>query len=226
MATAFFLEKIIDMTDAQCDQDHIDMIIYHIPSIPDRTAYILDRSMPDPGKTMIDAARQLEQDGVDAIAIPCVTAHYFRDRIDVAVRIPVLNGVSQTAEYLREHGKTRVGIMATDGTVESGLFTEAFEGAGISCIYPDGSDQKRVMGLIYDNVKAGKDADLDIFYDISGKLTDRGAQVVLLGCTELSVVAAKQDIHGPFLDVLDVLACSCVSRFGKVKLSKKTLFYS
>ena len=217
MATAFFLEKMIAMTDASTDQEHVNAIVYHEPATPDRTAFILDRNAPDPGPFLIETAKRLEKDGVSAIAIPCVTAHYFRDRIGEAVKIPVFNGVAQTAAFLEERKVSRVGIMATDGTVASGLFQTEFDPSGISCIFPDALMQKKVMALIYDYVKAGREEDLSLYREVSEALYADGAEVVLLGCTELSVIGARHALPGRYVDVLDVLAMHCVDRFARLK---------
>ena len=77
IATAHFLELVINMTDARCDQEHLDMIIYNTPSTPDRTAYILDNTRENPLPQMLDFGKRLAGQGADCIAIPCCTAHYF-----------------------------------------------------------------------------------------------------------------------------------------------------
>ena len=217
MATAFFLEKLIAMTEAAKDQEHVNAIVYHEPAVPDRTSFILDPQAADPGPFLIEAAKRLEQAGVSAIAIPCVTAHFFRDRIGEAVSIPVLNGVAQTADVLEARKIRRVGIMATDGTVASGLFQTEFDSLGITALFPDAPMQKKVMSLIYDFVKAGKEPDLRLYAEVAEALEADGAEVVLLGCTELSVIGARHALPGKWLDVLDVLAMHCVDRFARLK---------
>ena len=88
MATAYLLELITDMTDARTDQEHLDAIIFNRPSVPDRTAYILDHTKPSPVPPMIDIAQKLEALGVCALATPCVTAHSFHDELQSSVHIP------------------------------------------------------------------------------------------------------------------------------------------
>ena len=82
MATAYFMELLINMTDAKCDQDHLEMIIYNCPSIPDRTAYILGKSNANPVVPIIKIGKKLKEQNVDCISIPCITAHYFHDEIE------------------------------------------------------------------------------------------------------------------------------------------------
>ena len=125
MATAYLLELITDMTDARTDQEHLDAIIFNRPSVPDRTAYILDHTKPSPVPPMIDIAQKLEALGVCALATPCVTAHSFHDELQSSVHIPFIHMVRETAAYLKEAGCKKPGIMATTGTVHMGLFQTA-----------------------------------------------------------------------------------------------------
>ena len=74
-ATAHFMERVIAMTDAKCDQENVDMIVYNFPSIPDRTGYILGSNLRSPLPGLLSVARALERQKVSSIAIPCVTAH-------------------------------------------------------------------------------------------------------------------------------------------------------
>lgn len=217
MATVSFMKRIIDMTDASCDQEHIHMVVEHCPTIPDRTAYILDHSKDNPAPAIIEACRILEGAGVDEIAIPCVTAHFFRDEIAKNTSIPVLDGVLLSADYLKSKGVSRVGIMATDGTIKSGIFNRSLSEHGISAVVPSAKAQKYVMDLIYNDVKGGKPIEQDKFGAVAVELREEGAEVIILGCTELSVIADEWLPDGRFLDVLSVLSRACVMDFGKLK---------
>ena len=90
IATAHFMELVIRMTDADCDQKNLDMIIYNSPSIPARTAYILDNSKASPLPDMIELGNKLAHQDADYIAIPCVTAHYFCDELSSNIPFPLL----------------------------------------------------------------------------------------------------------------------------------------
>lgn len=217
MATAYFMQLIIEMTEIEIEQDHIEMIIYNCPSLPDRTKYIIGESSKSPLPGLIDIGRKLALESVDIIAIPCITAHYFYKEMSDKIKAPIINGVEKTAEYLKLRGYQKVGIMATSGTVAAGIFTDTFVCIGIECIYPSESGQQYVMEIIYDNVKLGHRVNYDKFKKVSDELFEAGAELILLGCTELSVV--KRDCHfgGVYLDVLDVLAQSCVKQCAVLK---------
>ena len=107
--------------------------------------------------------------------------------------------------------------MATNGTIESGLFQQIFEENEIDAFIPSKVAQDKVMSLIYDNVKAGKAIDMDSFYRVSEELLDRGAQVILLACTELSLIKRDFPLSDGYLDVMEVLARKAVMICGKLK---------
>ena len=225
MATAYYLELVVRMTDAKRDQDHPEIMVMDIPTIPDRTAYILGKSEEDPVGPMVQLGKQLKSLGATVLATPCVTAHYFHEALQQGSGLPVIHVIQKTAQLLRSEGVGCVGLMATDGTVESGIFQKELEAAGISVVLPDEQGQRGVMTIIYDQVKAGIPADLQLFHGICGQLRRQGAQVVILGCTELSLLKKQADLGDGILDVLDVLAKESVIACGKpVKPEYQKLF--
>ena len=209
MATALFLQMIIEHTDATCDQEHLPMIVRHLPNIPDRTAFILGNSMDSPAPMIKEAALKLQQDGVAEIAVPCVTSHFFHEEIQSALNIPMMDGVEEAALRLQELGYKKVGIMATSGTVTSGLFTKALTKYDMECIYPDEGHQQYVMDIIYDCVKSNKTADKVKVEKVLSHLREKGAEIVVLGCTELSLIP-KEFLEGETLDVMETLALKCI----------------
>ncbi len=216
MATAYFFERIIDMTKAEIDQQHIEILIHNCPAIPDRTQYILGKSEDNPLELMGQIGSKLAKE-VDVLAIPCITAHYFHEELEKIVGMPIIHAVRETACYLHERGYDRVGVMATDATVEMGIFTKELEKSGIECLYPDEKGQRDVMHLIYHNVKAGCEIEQPLLDSVSQNLFDRGAQVIILGCTELSMIKKHNMIGAGYLDVTEVLAKCCVEQCSVLK---------
>lgn len=214
IATAHFMEMVIRMTKADTDQQHLDMIIYNSPSIPDRTGFILDPTKPSPLPQMIRIGNQLAQQGADVIAIPCVTAHYFHKELSDCIPKPIIHAVHETAAHLKRNGIQRVGIMATDGTITSGLFQREMERHGMEVVLPTKERQKDVMGLIYEDIKANRPADMDRFDRVSRELWSNGAQAIILGCTELSLIKRDYPIGAGFIDALEVLAQQSVLHCG------------
>lgn len=206
IATAHFMELVIRMTDAAIDQEHLEMIIYNAPSIPDRTGYILDHTKPSPLAPIVKIGNTLAQQGADFIAIPCLTAHYFYDTLKKDIPVPIINGIESTVKHLQENGIRRVGIMATDGTVSTGLFNRVIENYGMTPVLPSAQRQKDVMSLIYDNIKANLPPDMNMFHAVRKQLQEDGAQAIILGCTELSLIKRDYPIGAGFIDAMEVLA--------------------
>lgn len=214
-ATAHFMSLVTDMTDAATDQQHLNMIVYSFPSIPDRTRHILDNTQADPLPDMLSVGKKLAELGADHIAIPCVTAHYFYDKLESGIPVPIINGVWETVCQLKERGITKAGIMATDGTIRSGIFHQELEKCGIAAIIPSPQRQADVMHLIFDNVKAGIPADMTRFAAVGQELREKGAEAIILGCTELSLIKRDHAIGPGFIDVMEVLAQRSVLCCGK-----------
>ena len=215
LVTAHFMELVIEMTDARRDQENVDMIVYNFPSIPDRTGYILGSNLKSPLPGLKNVGHALARQKVSCIAIPCVTAHYFHKELQESLPVPIINGVAETVKLLKAQGVKKVGIMATDGTIRSELLSRELDLAGIVPVVPSSKRQEDVMHLIYENVKAGKPADMQRFRRVQQELNDCGAEVIILGCTELSLIKRDGNIGPGFLDVMEVLARETVIRSGK-----------
>ena len=214
IATAHFMELVIRMTEAHTDQEHLDMIIYNRPSIPDRTGYILDQTKPNPLPEMIRVGNALARQGAKLIAIPCMTAHYFHRELTRYIEAPIVHAIHETAAHLKKHGITKVGILATDGTIRSRLFQRELENHGMEVLIPSPQGQKCVMSVIYDDIKANRPADMEKFRFASDELRTQGAQAIILGCTELSLIKRDCQIGAGYLDAMEVLAQTCVLRCG------------
>ena len=214
IATAHFMELIIRMTEADTDQEHLDMILYNRPSIPDRTGYILDPTKPNPLPEMIRVGNALARQGAKLIAIPCMTAHYFHRDLTRYIEAPIVHAIHETAVHLKKHGITKAGIMATDGTVRSKLFQQELQKHGITPVIPGEQGQKCVMSVIYDDIKANRPAEMDKFYFAAKDLREQGAEAIILGCTELSLVKRDYAIGAGYLDAMEVLAQTCVRMCG------------
>lgn len=226
MATAYFIELLVKMTKADRDQDHLEMIIYNSPGIPDRTAYILGRSKENPLPQIISLGQRLKEQHAECVAIPCITAHYFHQEIQEGIGLPVIHAIRDTAQMLKDAGIKRVGIMATDGTISSKIFQTEIEQANMQAVLPDDQTQAAVMSLIYDDVKAGREPDMDKFAIVKDYLKTQGAQVIVLGCTELSVIKKDYNLGNGFIDAMEVLSRSAILACGKsVKQEYEELFY-
>ena len=137
LATADLFTKIVQMTDAKRDNDHLRVYIDNNAQIPDRTAAILSGGA-DPVPAMAESAQKLASMGAELLIMPCNTAHYFLPRLREQCSVPFLNMIEITAERCRQtHGQAPAGLLATRGTIQTGLYRRALEAQGVPCVEPD-----------------------------------------------------------------------------------------
>lgn len=214
MATVYFMQRIIEMTDAATDQQHLTVLTISDPSVPDRTAHILDRSRPSPLPALLASARRLAGLGACCLAIPCITAHGFHSDLQAALPVPVLDALGATADCLCRHGVRTAGLLATDGTLRTGIFQDRLKSRGMDTRIPSAEHQRAIMSIIYDEIKAGRDPDMERFDAAARDLRRQGAEVVVLGCTELSLIKGRHPLGPGFLDTIDVLAGTAIEACG------------
>ena len=216
LATADLFQKIVLLTKADTDREHIRVYIDSNANIPDRTAAILSGG-ENPVPEMASALRHLEACGADCIIMPCNTAHYFLPRLQAMTKIPFLSILTAAAEACKAqfHGKT-VGILATRGTLAANLYQEALAQAGVPYLVPDAPAQDALMRVIYDGVKAGKGPDSyrADFLTVLEQMSAGGAEVFLLGCTELPLAAEALNIALPTVDPTAELAKAAIRFCG------------
>ncbi len=217
-ATLDLFEKILRLTPAQVDQDHLRIIIDNNPKVPDRSPAILGDG-EDPTPALITTAQNLQRAGADFIVIPCNTAHFFYDRIVAAVSIPVLHIMDEVAAAARgEVPSVRLlGVLATEATMASGLYHRACGRLDIEVIGPDPAGQRVVNRAIY-GVKAGR-MDPEVtrtLVQVADRLLAQGAQAIVLGCTELPFVLKPHDLRVPLMDSNLVLARAAVRLAAEV----------
>lgn len=216
LATADLFQKIVLLTKADTDREHIRVYIDSNANIPDRTAAILSGG-EDPVPEMAGALRHLEACGADCIIMPCNTAHYFLPRLQAMTKIPFLSILTAAAEACKAQfpGKT-VGILATRGTLAANLYQEALVQAGVPYLVPDVPAQDALMRVIYDGVKAGKGPDSyrADFLTVLEQMSAGGAEVFLLGCTELPLAAEALNIALPTVDPTAELAKASIRFCG------------
>jgi len=215
-ATSFFYARLIARTKAECDQDHIDTVILSHATMPDRTKAILTGEKDAVIKAATEDARALEMLGVSNIAMPCNTFHYFYDDVQAATKVPVIHMVEETVQYVKRHwpDTKKIGIMGTDGTIQAGTYHRACEKCKIELVLPEKDRQKDVMSLIYDDIKSGKKGDKKKFERTYDELMEKGCDVIILACTELSVFKEYYPVPLNCVDAMDVLVKEAIIRSG------------
>lgn len=216
LATADLFRKIVTMTKADCDNDHIRIYIDDNSAIPDRTAAILSGGK-DPVEEMSDSLKKLVACGAQCILMPCNTAHYFLPRLQTQTDVPFISMLEATAKACaaRFSGKTAA-ILATKGTLATGLYEQALAAQGVCCLVPDSWEQDALMRVIYDGVKADAKpesyrADMEAVME---RLSGRGADYFILGCTELPLAAQLLNLAQPMIDPTAELAKAAIRFCG------------
>jgi aspartate racemase len=218
-AGARFLEEIVRACGAGRDQDHPPVVLCSLPQVPDRTAAIL-RGGPDPVPALRRGLAVLAGAGADFGVISCISAHYFWPRFAPRSPLALFSLIDETLialQTMRPSPRT-VGLIATTGTVRSGILARPFEAAGFRVIVPPAQSQARVMTAIYGKkgIKAGFTAGSPrkALLSVARELVRAGAQAVLAGCTEVPLVLRPEDLPVPLLDPMVLGAREAVRRSG------------
>ena len=213
-ATTYFMNLVIDNTVSSCDQDNADMLVCQYSSIPDRTSYIVGNSSESPVPKMIECAKLLEKEGCKYIVIPCNTASYFFDEIQNNVKVEVINILKETSNVALNSNCTKIGLMATDGTINSRAYHKFINEDKL--FIPNDEIQKKIMTIIYDKIKKNVMISKEEFYEIIDYFKQNGCDKIILGCTELSVAHKNLELNDDMIiDSLTVLARKTVEISGK-----------
>lgn len=216
LATADLYRKIVLLTDAGCDNDHIRVFIDSNCRIPDRTAAILSGGA-DPLPEMASALRNLEKCGAECIIMPCNTAHYFLPALQAQTAIPFISMLEATARACAAaYPGKRAAILATRGTLATGLYERALEKEGVDFLLPEEPQRDVLMHLIYEVVKAARPLapEADLWAQLLEQLRRAGADYFILGCTELPIIADTLPAPGPFIDPTAELAKAAIRFCG------------
>jgi aspartate racemase len=211
-ATLDLYRHIINLTPAVKDQDHIRVLIYSNPKIPDRTEAIVaggDNPLPE----LIESAKLLEKGGAGIIAMPCNAAHFYLPQMQREVSTPILDMIEETYREIRATmpGARKVGLIAATGTVHSGIYPKSFSRSGVEVLVPSEADQSRIQVAIA-QVKAGAQSRLtrETFQSIGRRLVEAGAEAVILGCTELPLAFRPNEVNYLSIDTTRILAEAAV----------------
>jgi aspartate racemase len=217
-ATIDLFTKILKGTKAKKDQDHLRILIDNNPKIPDRTL-ALQKKGPSPLPRLVQSARILEKAGADFIVIPCVTVHYYHESLQKKIKIPILHIVEETVKYIGKNlkGTTKIGLIATEGTIHTGLFQKAFPHGAIELLLPHPEVQRKwVTEAIYGKkgIKAmgPSDDSKRLLLKASQSLIRQGAQAIIAGCTEVPLVLKEGDLPIPVIDPISILAGTAVRK--------------
>ncbi len=210
LASSYLYEMITKKTKANKDQEHLNIALLSYASTPDRTSYILNKSDKSPYPYLLENCRLLEKLGVKMISIPCNTSCYFHEKLQKEINIPINNIIKNTVNYVKEKKYKKVAILATTGTIKSNLYQNELEKQNIEFCLPN---QDKVMKIIYDYVKSGKEVPINLMNDI---IENINADAYILGCTELSILKSKLNLNDKFIDPLEIETENILKYFNKL----------
>lgn len=198
-----------------CDQDHPVWILMGASNIPDRTQSLAGTA-EDCTPWLVRYGRLLEQAGAGFLIVTCNTAHAFYDRVQPQLQIPWIHLMYHTAQFIVETYPSvkRVGILATDGTIQTELYSEPLLQLGLTPIIPEAILQTQIMQSIYNaewGIKATgvwvSEPAIAVLNQAVIALQQQGAEIIIAGCTEFSVGLARiHQLPLAWIDPLDIAA--------------------
>lgn len=189
LATESFVRVLDERTPTHKDQDYFDYLVVNHASVPDRTSWILDHNQPSPLPPLLEDIEQQSQLKPAFFVLACNTAHYVYQELQAATEIPIINMLQTTVDAiktLQPHAK-RVGLLATPGTLESGLYDQYVLAAGYELVKPTAELIELTEDLIYNDIKQAGHSDNDKYHTLVKRMSEElNCDIVILGCTELS----------------------------------------
>ncbi|MDD6660513.1 MAG: amino acid racemase [Lachnospiraceae bacterium] len=215
-ATWLFYRYVTEMTEASCDQDHVNMVILSDAAMPDRTAAILGGDEEPVMKKMREDVKTLLGCGCEAVAVTCNTAHFFMEKVAKETQVPLIHMPEETAkEAVHQAGGGKIAILATRGTIQTKLYQKRLEAHGGHPFVPSEEIESLIMSQIYERIKKGLPAEKEVWDKIAAYLQEQNCSCAIMGCTELSVV--KDELHfGPYyIDPMRILAARVIAFSGR-----------
>ncbi|MGC9149507.1 MAG: aspartate/glutamate racemase family protein [Candidatus Micrarchaeia archaeon] len=212
--TVDFFSRIIKICekDYSCkkDEDFPKIVIVSVPIPPVVEKIEREKELLSISK---EGIKNLVAANVDFIAIPCNTIHLYFEKLKKFSKVPLLNIVEEVSKKAREEGFRKVGIMATKTTIKSGLYASYLKKFGIQTIVPNEDEIDEIAKIIHDVEKGDiLDKDKNKLKEIASKLEERGAEAVILGCTELPIVLKQEECKTKLLDSTQILAEATVKK--------------
>lgn len=216
-ATVDLLQRIIDLTPASDDADHLRILVDNNPKVPSRIGALLEGSGLDPAPALVAMAQGLVASGAELLAMPCNTAHVYYPQLASQVPVPVINLIDVVGEALfREHpDAVRVGLLASSAVQKIDLYGRGLARRSVETVFPQADYQQQVMSLIR-AVKAKADGpeSQQVLAAAIADLLAQNCDVIVIACTELSVLAGDIGVGAdvPVLDAAQILAEEVVRR--------------
>ncbi len=210
-ATVLFMTRVIERTKAEDDSDHIPMIVDNNTQVPSRIKALIEKSGEDPGPVLAEMARGLEAAGAQALVMPCNTAHNYAPAIRNATSVPFLDMVELTVDRIAavSLAACRVGVLASPAVRVTGIYARSLAAQSIATAYPK-DDEKMLAAIRAIKVSSAAPQARRILSDAARELVEAKADVLLVACSEFSIVADALPAEFRVVDSIDVLADAVV----------------
>lgn len=221
-ATSDIFRSIIMLTPAEKDQDHIPTLVYSLPQVPDRMSSI-NNNNPAIIPYLVEGVQLLENSGAIVISIPCNTVHYYYDIMADTVDVPIINMIEETVKEVKLNypGIKKVGLLATTGTISTGLYEDELIKSGFELVVPEDSiENDFVMKAVF-GIKSGIDrkTNEDLLAVAGENLISKGAELIILGCTEIPLAFNPERSNVPVVNATEILAKRSIDMYRE--LTKK-----
>lgn len=214
LATVKFYDKVVLNTDAHNDNEHIDLVILNHSTMPDRTRCIIEKKDLEFLNVIKKDLEILDNIGVDVVAIPCNTSHYFYDEFSKYTNLKIINMIEETILEIKRRGVKQVAVFGTIGTLNSKVYDKYAQKYGIEVKELSAEDKNSVMDIIY-KIKETNNLENKEFIEILNKYCDKDT-IGIIACTELSLLDICKSINT--IDALDVLVNKSIELSGaKIK---------
>ena len=214
LATVKFYDKVVLNTDAHNDNEHIDLVVLNHSTMPDRTRCIIEKKDLEFLNVIKKDLEILDNIGVDVVAIPCNTSHYFYDEFSKYTNLKIINMIEETILEIKRRGVKQVAVFGTIGTLNSKVYDKYAQKYGIEVKELSTDDKNSVMDIIY-NIKETNNLENKEFIEILNKYCDKDT-IGIIACTELSLLDICKSVNT--IDALDVLVNKSIELIGaKIK---------
>lgn len=217
MASVDMFQKFVQSTPANCDQAHIPIIISSIPDIPDRSKYLLENG-EDPFPFLLKYATNLQQAGATCIVIACNTAHFWFQKLKEHLpQVHMISMIDATCNEILESKCKKIGILATNATLQTQLYKQKIEQLGLEYLQPSENNQQNVMKSIY-LYKSGQVTEaIQLMRIERDRLLEQGVDTIIMGCTEVPLILAEDAKIIPkfYVDATQVLVNQAISWYNE-----------
>lgn len=212
-STVSYYRAINEETAARLGGLHSAKVVLYSVEFAEMEKFQMEGRWDEAGAVLAGAARAVEAAGADFLLIGTNTMHKVAPRVEAAISIPLVHIADAAAEEIKRRGLKKAGLLGTRFTMEEDFFTGRLKVRhGLDTLIPGPEDRALVHRVIYEELGLGvvRDESRTAYLDVIGRLRERGAQAVILGCTEIALLVRQEHTDVPLLDTTTLHARKAV----------------